>query len=142
MTFPARNVIEDSPSVSNLWILETTVDNNVLVGSVSLEYDVINGKTVPICDTRSFKLERVFSGLDVNNHSLGVHIVVTGSDGGNNGTVPENVASTWIEGNIFPAGPGVCEMEFVRQTRRRGLTNKGCGGDSNKSDDEENLLHF
>jgi hypothetical protein len=94
MTFPARNVIEDSPSVSNLWILETTVDNNVLVGSVSLEYDVINGKTVPICDTRSFKLERVFSGLDVNNHSLGVHIVVTGSDGGNNGTVPENVAST------------------------------------------------
>ena len=55
-TFPARNVVEVGPFAFYIRLLEATVDNNVLVGSVSLEYDVVNGKAVTIFDTRSLNL--------------------------------------------------------------------------------------
>ena len=55
-TFPAWNVVEDGPFAFYIRLLEATVDNNVLVGSVSLEYDVVNGKAVTIFDTRSLNL--------------------------------------------------------------------------------------
>jgi hypothetical protein len=58
MTFPAGNVVEVGPFAFYIRLLEAPVDNNVLVlvGSVSLEYDVVNSKAVTIFDTRSLNL--------------------------------------------------------------------------------------
>ena len=118
-TFPSWDVVEDSPGVSDVRLLEVAIDDDVGVGSVSLEDDVVDGEAVAVFNTGSFDLELVLSGLDVHHDGLGLDVVVRRNNGGDDDIVPENVAHAGLEVDILSAGPGEGELEFVGQRRLR-----------------------
>lgn len=73
-------------------MFEIAIDDNVGVGSVSLENDIVNSQAVAVISASSFNLELVLSRFDVNSDSLSMNMVVRRNDRGNYDVVPENVA--------------------------------------------------
>ncbi len=91
-SFPSWDVVEEIPSVSDIGLFETSVDNDVL--AVSDESDVIDDETKTVRSSSSFDLESVLSSANVNSDHFGMDVIVSWDNRVDNFIVPNDVSET------------------------------------------------
>lgn len=91
-SFPSWDVVEEIPSVSDIGLFETSVDNDVL--TVSDKSDVIDDETKTVRSSSSFDLESVLSSANVNCDHFGMDVVVSWDNRVDNFIVPNDVSET------------------------------------------------
>ena len=90
-TFPAWNIVEDSPGLSDIRALEFTVDDNVGISIFSDKFDVVNSDSKAVGLSSSFKLKFVLSSINLDNQVVVMDAVVTGDDCCQDDVVPDNI---------------------------------------------------
>lgn len=110
-SFPSRNLIKDLPLLVKIWLLESSIDDNIILGPNLEEFDIVDGQSIGISLASSFKSERVLSNLSINMKSLQVQLVICRDDVCNTLSIPEDLAFARIESDFLSAG--VFKLECV-----------------------------
>ena len=111
--FPSWNVVEDSPTVSNMRSFKISVDNNVCGGSYSHQSDFVDGQTEAIAESSSFELKFVFSTFYFHFNCHAMNIVVIRNDALDDHVIPDDVSGAALENNILSAGILESQFEFL-----------------------------
>lgn len=93
-SFPPWDVIEETPSVSDIWLFEISVDDDVLECSESNKSDVVDDETKTIRSSSSFDLESVLSFHNFDCDRMGMDEVVIWDNRKDDLVVPNDVSKT------------------------------------------------
>lgn len=88
---PSRDGGEDSPRKSDAGLFESSVDYDVSSGSEANEFDVIDGKTIAVRNSSSFKLKSILSNVSDELNAVTMNDVINGNDRENDLIVPEYI---------------------------------------------------
>ena len=86
---PSGNIVEHSPLLaSEVWLLESSVTDDAVVGSVPDQLDIVNGESVAVGAPGTCNLEHVDSLIDLDCDFEHIDAVVVGLEVSNLVTIP------------------------------------------------------
>ena len=126
---PTTNTIEYWPATSEVWGGEVSVDDNIVGGSASDQFNISKTNTKWVWFTGSCKGKKVLSTISDNIESNSVEVVISRYNWADDVIIPEDLDLWAFEGDIGSGGvlEGECEA--------RGLRWWGDEGDEEEADE-------
>ena len=124
-TPPSWNIIENFPAFTYRRLLESSIHNNVGIGSLSHQSDIVNCETISIRTSTSLEFEGVLSDINVDVQYFSSDLVVSWSNGKDFLSIPKDISLTRSKRNSLPTGVLESQLElsdWLRLTNRLNIT--------------------